>query len=168
MKNLKLFFVLIIIATLNVVIVSCKNNDDPEPTQVTHTVSAAMDTAALLALTTSATPIDGTAFVSFGQPATIPNADFTTEVNVNDQMIWRGTTAIADHIIIINYIAATTAINFFDGSIPTVGLPEGEYGLNVASGNPGERMPYLIYFQLKVGGVLMAQEYFTDPKIQIN
>ena len=82
-------------------------------------------------------------------------------------MVWRGTTATAGHVIIITHIVGTSTVSFFNGSTPVVGLPEGAYGLNVTSGNPGELMTYNLHFQLKVNGTLMPQEYFTDPRIRI-
>ena len=137
---------------------------------VVYTVSAAIETAALLLEPSSPDPIDGTAFVNFGQDPSISNADFTTVLNLNDIVLWKGTTSTSGHIILMNDIqpTPTTTFNFFSGSEALPNLPEGEYGLKVKGGNPGETMPYLIYFFLKVGGELLPQEYFTDPKIRIN
>lgn len=166
MINTKRFYVLITAIMLTVVVTSCKKDNSSDTSPVTYTITLTVDTSGLDLL-----PSDDASSVSnFGQAAGVSNADYTTDVRIGDQIIWKGISSSnpGDEVIIhaIRYVSGT---NFYDGDnlgVQNDSLP-GQVKRRMNGGNVGEVMKYNVEFIVDDGSG-SGQIYFADPKIRIN
>jgi hypothetical protein len=107
---------------------------------------------------------------NFGQPANIPNRDFTIEVSVGDVVVWEGVSSNARETdkVLINAINHEGGVNVFDKNVlkdtpQNPGVVEG----TVKVGQAGDEEKYKISFKVLNNGRQRNGTFHIDPKIRV-
>ena len=107
---------------------------------------------------------------NFGQPANIPNRDFTIEVSVGDVVVWQGVSSNAPETdkVLISAINHEGGVNVFDTNVlrdspQNPGIVEG----TVKVGQAGDEEKYKISFKVLNNGQQRNGTFHIDPKIRV-
>ncbi len=126
--------------------------------QTTHTVILTCDTANI-------TNDNVNDVCSFGQQSDVSNVDFTTDVNLEDIVVWRGEATNPDNSIELHSINYQGGKNVFKKNVmrDVDGIVTGK----VVEGLPGDVEKYNLKFRVYRNGSLLPGMFDIDPRIRI-
>lgn len=102
---------------------------------------------------------------SFGQDSSIPNKDFTIEVNTKDVIVWRGMSSDSNYSLKLKSINYKKGVDVFDE--PVLRDNRGIVSAVVLKGQPGDEEKYDISFRVYKNGSRIPGKFTIDPRIKI-
>lgn len=127
--------------------------------QTTHTVVLTCDTANI-------TKDNVNEVCSFGQQPDVSNIDFTTDVNLEDIVVWRGEASNPNNSVELHSINHQGGKNVFNQNVIRAtnnGIVTGK----VVKGMPGDVEKYSLKFRVFRNGNRLPGMFEIDPRIRI-
>ncbi|MEN0003244.1 MAG: Calx-beta domain-containing protein [Bacteroidota bacterium] len=148
-------------------VVTIQNDDLPLPLRILVQLKINFD--GLISLPPNS---EASAFVNFGQPPNVPNADWTIEVAEGEVCKWELETPTASTRILfpenaVEFLTTDTISNFLEFITPdTFPSPTIEYQVIAADPFEDVEWKYNLFFLVERDGVQYGP-FFIDPKIRI-
>lgn len=126
--------------------------------QTTHTIILKCDTPNI-------TKNNVNDVCSFGQQSDVSNVDFTTDVNLDDIVVWRGDASNPNSSIELHSINYQGGKNVFNQNVlkDVNGIVTGK----VVAGLPGDVEKYTLKFRVYRNGRRLPGIFDIDPRIRI-
>ncbi|MFO7744805.1 MAG: hypothetical protein R6V36_05415 [Psychroflexus sp.] len=126
--------------------------------QTTHTILLTCDTSNI-------TKDNVNDVCSFGQEPDVSNVDFTTDVSLDDFVVWIGETTNSNSSIELHSINYQGGKNVFNKNVLTD--DNGTVTGKVVDGLPGDVEKYVLKFRVFINGSRLPGIFDIDPRIRI-